>query len=339
MGGKALKKTKTRRINISEFNLYSNELIKILSLTFNKVDIPKFYREKETFGDIDIIINKLDMDMLKYIEDTFSPNEIFHNDNVWSFDYKGVQIDLITTNEEDFSSTLNYMSWNDLGNFIGRLAQTIGLKFGQKGLFLKARYGSGKRRDIILTKDMSEILLLLDLDYDKWIHGFNTLEEMFEFIMGSKLFSNDLYQLSHLNKINRDRNKKRSSYMGFLEYIKGKGSNPDFNIKEVNSVRDNIQIISHKLFPDANVNIHLAELKYIEHLNNLVKLKFNGKILMDKYGFSGKELGVIIPGFKEYINGIYFELDFKGFIATYDSKFIYNLFEEYIKDHLNMEIK
>ena len=127
MGGRALKSVETKRISRVEFDKFSKEIVKSLKLTFNKVGIPFFYKKKESFGDIDIILSNegFDGNIREYIEETFNPNEIFYNGNVYSFDYNAVQIDLIFTSDEDFESTLNYMGGNDLGNFIGRLAQSI----------------------------------------------------------------------------------------------------------------------------------------------------------------------------------------------------------------------
>ena len=128
MGGRALKNIETRRCDRKEFDLLSNELLEILKLNFKHVKIPWFYRKKESFGDIDIVVStdNFKANFREFIQHKFSPNEIFHNGNCWSFDYKGIQIDIITTSEEHFESTVTYMSGNDLGNLIGRIAQGFG---------------------------------------------------------------------------------------------------------------------------------------------------------------------------------------------------------------------
>jgi len=66
------------------------------------------------------------MNIENYITTNFQPNEINHNGNCWSFDYKEIQVDLIITTEEHFNSNYFYMSYNDLGNFIGRLSNNLG---------------------------------------------------------------------------------------------------------------------------------------------------------------------------------------------------------------------
>ena len=130
MGGRALKNTYTRRYNREEFDLVSEELINIIEQNFDRACIPLFYNNKSSFGDIDIIVDIKCVDgelfdgkyIRKFIENRFSPNEIFNNSNTWSFDYKEVQVDLICVVPEDFDSNYHYLGWNDLGNLIGRLA-------------------------------------------------------------------------------------------------------------------------------------------------------------------------------------------------------------------------
>ena len=125
MGGRALKSVQTRRYERAEFDEISVELMDMLKPDFKRVAMPLFYKNKQSFGDADILLSMqgFDGNMRRYIEETFNPNEIFHNGNCWSFDYKELQVDLITVAAEDFDTNLMYLSYNDLGNFIGRIAQ------------------------------------------------------------------------------------------------------------------------------------------------------------------------------------------------------------------------
>ena len=127
MGGRALKGgTFTRRYERQEFEDISKELTERLKLTFKRVDVPLFYKDKETFGDADIVVSleglEDEFNMREFIVDNFKPNEIFHNGNCWSFDYKELQIDIISVSSEHYDSTLNYLAYNDFGNLVGRLA-------------------------------------------------------------------------------------------------------------------------------------------------------------------------------------------------------------------------
>src|ERR1035437_6729831 len=57
MGGNALKLVVTRRYERTEFEVITNELTSTLKQTFKRVEMPLFYRKKESFGDADYILS------------------------------------------------------------------------------------------------------------------------------------------------------------------------------------------------------------------------------------------------------------------------------------------
>lgn len=296
--------------------------------TFKRVAMPLYYRNKESFGDADIlVVSDGNLNMRSYIIDTFKPVEIFPNGNCWSFDYKELQIDIITASEEHFDSNYNYLCYNDLGNFIGRIAQGFGMKYGQEGLWLEYQFREQNIGTIPLTKDMRVILEFLDLSYDKYKAGFDTLEEIFEFISNSMYFNWKKFQLDELNKINRDRNKKRRSYMSFLEWV---ADNVADDKHEHYFYEDKTQYFQKidNAFPDADLITEIRRLEY-EHTRALyIKAKFNGGMVMRMYGFKDKALGDAMTGFKEYVNRI---CGYENFILINDKKGIIEMFEEYLK--------
>jgi hypothetical protein len=337
MGGNALKKVETRRCNRNEFDDLVKELFSILKPKFKAIEVPRFYRSKQSFGDIDIIVSMEGFtgNLRDFITNEFSPNEIFHNGSCWSFDYKGVQIDLITTSKEHFQSTLNYMSDNDLGNLIGRIAHGFGLKYGQEGLWLEHQFRGQNIGSILLSKDLKTILEFLDLSYERYVEGFDTLEEIFEFISKSRFFNWEMFQLHELNKINRDRNKKRASYMLFLEWIDkqrfdaGRNWNYQFE-KDKSKYLDWIEAS----FPEADLEIEIRRLEYETCKELYMKAKFNGKMVMD-FGFTGKDIGILMNGFKDYLN----DLDgYERTILEEDKGFILSKFEDYLNT-LNNELE
>ena len=337
MGGRALKSVETRRYSREEFDTVSKELIDILQLRFDRAIVPLFYKNKETFGDIDIIVDTkctstLNFDgnlIRKFIENRFKPNEIFHNGNAYSFDYKEVQVDLICVKPEDFDSNYHYLAFNDLGNFIGRLAQSIGFKYGQEGLFYNHYSDANTKTKIIVSKDYPKIFKFLGLDYDKWLEGFDTLEEIFEYVISSQLFNPEMFQLSELNKINRERNLKRMSYMSFLDYIKDKSAHPDYDKVSVALTKENVIDLIRTEFPEANIDLRLAEINYEYSKKVLLNAKFNGNIIKEKFGLEGKELGEAIKKFKFEMAWVHERRfgSFESYIFNTDFDKIYEDFE------------
>jgi hypothetical protein len=302
MGGLALKNTHTRRYSRAEFDSLWIEMSATLAKTFSKFDYPRFYHKKESFGDMDIILSMdgFNRNMKEYIEETFQPNEIFHNGNAWSFDYKELQIDFITCAPEDYDSNYHYLAFNDLGNFMGRIAQKMGLKYGQEGLWYNHFHNGQKVGRIPVSKDYPRIFDYLDLSYDKWLEGFDTLEEIFEYVMGSKYFSPDQFQLDQLNKINRERNAKRKSYMSFLEYVEGMEPNEIGKILMEAHKEDLINKVA-KAFPECDIKLEVKRIEYEDALRGYASAKFNGGMVMRELGLQGKDLGEAMSAFKDLI--------------------------------------
>lgn len=331
MGGLALKNTPTRRYERAEFDVISVELIEILQRDFKKVSMPLFYKNKKSFGDADILVaNTMGYNMRDYITEVFKPNEIFHNGNCYSFDYKELQVDIISVpTKEEFDTNKMYLSYNDLGNFIGRIAQGFGLKYGQEGLWYEHYFKNMNIGRIPVSKDYKNIFKFLGLSYERWEQGFDELEDIFEYIATCKYFNWEMFQLKNLNKINRERNLKRKSYMSFLEWM-------DKNVADANHLYqfDKEQDVYNDMiadaFPESNLMMEIRKLEY-EYCKALyIKSKFNGGEVMRKYGFQGKELGDTLTGFKQHVQNSIFGDDYEEFMLRENKETIYMLFDKYL---------
>lgn len=335
MGGLALKNLTipTRRYERAEFDIISVELLDTLRQTFKRVAMPLFYKNKKSFGDADLIVSMegFNGNIRDYITETFKPTEIFHNGNCYSFDYKDLQVDLITLAPEHFDSNEMYLSYNDLGNFIGRIAQGFGLKYGQEGLWYEHYFKGtnlGSSKPIIISKNYKEIYEFLGLSYERWEQGFDELEDIFEYIATCKYFNWERFQLKSLNKINRERNLKRKSYMSFLEWIDNNVA--DDNHKFIfDKTQEEYNDIIGAAFPDSDLELNIRKLEY-EHCRGLyIKAKFNGGDVMRKYGLKDKALGDAMTGFAKHISKD-LNRSYDDFILKIPIKFIYEAFEFYL---------
>lgn len=330
MGGHALKNTYTRRYELKEFEAIQEDLYPKLERWFTKFGMPLYYNNKESFGDIDIVVvtgPKFPYDMRNLIEEEFEPNEIFHNGNVWSFDYKELQVDLLTVNPEHFESNLMYLSYNDLGNFIGRLAHQFGLKYGQEGLWYNHTFKGSKIARIPVSKDYPKIYEFLGLDFDKWVDGFDELENIFEFIASSPYFDWRIFQLDSLNHINKERNLKRNSYMTFLEWIDKNAKDREYDFEDKECYLPKII----EAFPEANLELEIREAEYKHCRKLLINAKFNGKEIMKRYEhLKGKALGDAIKVFKSKFD------NFECWVLRNSTDHIYGAFEDFL-DSRNLE--
>jgi DNA polymerase/3'-5' exonuclease PolX len=128
MGGKALSKygVETERKTTPEFlkiaEYFQNKIEKDLGL---ETHIIEFFRQKETHGDLDVLIklDRADVNLKKYIEDNIETKAINNNNGVVSFEYDNFQIDFIPIKPIDWESSKIYMDFDPTGNLMGKTAK------------------------------------------------------------------------------------------------------------------------------------------------------------------------------------------------------------------------
>jgi len=299
----------TRRVSKEEFDTLSMEVVDyvrtnlLVSCPEDYVHITKSYRSKQSFGDIDVIINSnyLIPNYTKVLEE-HHPEYVKNGDAV-SFIYKGVQTDLILISDRYFKSACNYFSYNDLGNFIGVMSKKLGFKYGHKGATLIVRDEKGEVfLELPLTTDIDVILEMLDLDKEVYHRGFDTLEEIFTFVSKSKYFNPDLYRLDNRNHASRIRDVKRQTYKDFLNWMEGKEFPNAYNYPTKTSlggymIREPFYsevILKNFPFVFGEILNKIAE----NNIQKEYKSKINGDIIMKITGLSGKELGLFIQKLK-----------------------------------------
>lgn len=303
MGGKAmaLHNVETERKTTSEHLRIQNELIPIISNMFNtEVKGVKFYHTKETHGDCDLLIlNNGNLgNVVEKLKEKFG---IVHNNgNVFSFEYDKYQIDIIPQPVRNWETAQIFFDYDPTGNLMGKTAHHFGLKYGFEGLVYPFRGFSGREvADIVISKDNKKIFNFLGFDYDRYLKGFDTLEEIYEYIINSKYFNPKGFMMDELNHIDRKRNKKRMTYQGFLEYLNSYTKElPSYNFNKDKSVY--IDLID-KYFIESNFKTQLNDLTEKNNIYQKVITLFNGNLVMEWTRLKDKELGNCITEFKKYI--------------------------------------
>jgi hypothetical protein len=301
MGGRALALV-TRRYNKDEFYKLADELIPEIELLFNtEVHLIGTYREKETFGDMDLLV-KYEGERPNFKEkvlNRFSIKMDFNNNGVYSFDYKELQIDLIATKAENWEIAKVFFGMSDLGNFMGKLYHKFGLKYGFDGLVYPYRIDGKKMANIKVSKDPDKIFSFLGLSFDEWCQGFDTIEDVFAYVTKSKYFDPEAFSFKNLNAINKRRNKKRDNYNYFIKWLDEYNVKPNSSWKFEEDKTKYWEMID-EYFPGFIKEIKKAQ--YEEEKRLKAKEKFNGWILINDYNLSPKECGLVIAKFKERFN-------------------------------------
>jgi len=202
------------------------------------------------------------------------------------------------------------------------------IKYGQEGLFLDLYHKDDKLGRVILSKDYNKIFEFLGLSYERYLEGFNELEDIFKYIAESKFFNWKDFQLDKLNKINRDRNLKRKSYMSFLEWMDANVADEKHE-KKIDLTTFDFKYIND-FFSESNLILEVKRLEYEHSKAKYIKAKFNGGEVMRRYGLQGKELGDAMTGFKDIIGKIFKDETYEDYIIENTPEHIYSDFDIYM---------
>ena len=352
MGGNLLKtwNLPEKRIPTDEYNQIKNELInKFRSDGKCNRPVPRPFvqvapsiRDKETHGDLDIIIGRFadvdihllwkdESDFGKYLEKEFGYKP-FKNSNVYSFPYQGFQVDVTFHPMNDFYMAVDYSSWGDLGNIMGRVFHKMGLHFGHTGLSFWIRQGLFDANvqwsdsdhiyhKTVLTTNMKEICEIGGFDYERWGKGFDTEKDAFDFVINSKHFNKELFALENLNHTNRTRNRKRGMYMRFIEYVA--------NCDKVGSPfrsKHEYSLIMQCKYSQLQRNINNFRLVY--EVDKVVKEKVNGKLVAEWCNLSesdGPMIGKIMSEVRDVPKFVLLEMnqeEIKQFVVDMHAKYV-----------------
>ena len=329
MGGKALNQYGifTERKNTEEFSKIGLE---IKNRLFHDLgifsSIVKCYYMKPDHGDLDLLIcidqefiNKK-IDLIRYIREVFKPQAIHNNANVCSFDYNKFQIDFIKINQKFWEIANIYYSFDAQGNIVGKTFHKFNLSYGWDGLRYKYRNSTGRNiKTIEISTDARKIYEFGGYDYDRFLLGFETLEDIFKFVIAGKYFDSEMFKFENLKYIDRKRNRKRESYHMFLDYLNDNNINIKYNFHKN---KDEYLSLIDSTFPEAKLLEQLSVLKEEDRLNQIRSQKFNGDMVMLWLpNLQGKELGAAITKFKTVLG-----YDYDGFILDSNYETIHNTF-------------
>lgn len=299
MGGTALG-YQSRRIKRNEYNSIVSHVKSFFYHNFNSPvwDI-EAYDLKETFGDIDFLIDASDFQNAEEIKThilSLSTNKkINSNGNIHSVDYHGVQLDFILVNNlDDMIPYYFYTCFDPLGNLLGRYARKLGgLKLGIDGLSYPVRIENYQVARIPISKNPETILSFFGLDYETYMRGFQAQKDIFDFVINSPFFNRDIINLQ--NYIDRKRDAKRPSWNAFVQYVEETKPENKHDFKEKEYYFDYIE----SFFP----NFKETREKYIKEAlaKRELKQKFSRclDVIRNDKGLEGKDLGIFVADFKK----------------------------------------
>lgn len=286
-------------------------------------DIPA-YGLKESHGDIDMVAvaHYCNVDMIiEGIKSKFGARYVSKNSYTYSFDFKGkYQVDLsIFDSLEDRDTYYRFCSYSPFGNVVGRLVKQKNLKYGVDGLTYPVKLSDSEQLgDIKLDVPFAKLIEFIGSDMP---YGyFQKQEDIFRYLVGSKLFNKDIFQFENLNSVNKKRDMKRPDYHAWLEYIKDLPNtfvgNPDKTVY-IDEIHDHFSVDIHQEW-EALLGRHLVDKD--------ISKKFNGELVRKITGSEGKELGTLIKTFKESIP------NFRNYVLVHSADEIDIKFKRWLLD-------
>lgn len=289
-----------KRVSRADFDRIIAHIVPCLVHLFpnRRIEPLKFFAEKQDFGDLDIAFEtfsgeSLDLQFKLMQAFGFKPHK---NGNCVSFPFEGFQVDILLFSNEVFDIAQVYYAYES-GNFMGRIADQMGLSYGHRGLYLQvplsyfdAKLPEHEHREILVSREPWDIFNMLGFDYSRFQQGFKNFDEMAEWVAQSDWFSPSVFAFDALNSINRTRNKKRPVYAAFVEWCSKQPSQGSMPSKQ--SVRDWLI----QLRPSVQVQIDRCRAEIL--LNAERREKFNGYLVEELRCISGKDLGAFIVDFK-----------------------------------------
>jgi len=307
MGGRALKKTFTRRYEKEEYHQLCEELLPKLAEIFDtEVSLVESFKHKETFGDMDVLVlgrrdnNKVKEILIKAFNPP--PGQIYCNIHVVSFEHKELQIDLIFTKESQWESSKLFFKYGDLGNLLGKMYHKINLKYGFEGLKMVIRDldDTKKLGEFIISTDGEKIFEFMGLSWDRYLQGFDNEQEIFDYIIQSRFFDPEAFKFENLNHINRKRNRRRKGYGEFVKFVEEANIKSNYTFDETDKTK-HIQEIEE--YFDVKITDEINRLQQAEKLRQEIAGKFDGRKVMEWGEIDpGPEVAKHIEGFKNHIS-------------------------------------
>ncbi|MCH8618214.1 hypothetical protein [Undibacterium sp. TS12] len=312
MGGNALQ-AESVRLPAARYHALELSVMQRLQAAFpqRRMEAVLAYANKPDFGDMDILVEGGDGYDPAQFAHVLQATEVVHNGDVSSMGLaieEGVfQLDLIRTPATSFDFAVRYFGLNDFGNLVGRIAHKFGAKFGHLGLLYPLRdteTGSHLIAELCITSDFSEALDLLGYDANRYEQlrttaQFKSLEDIFHYVVSSPFANREIYLLDNRNHKARIRDAKRATYNAFLAWLdeQAEGVIPAYPWAEAGSNERDRQKQAFlencfTRFPSFKLAYEQAMQRHERTVQ--VKRKFNGILVTELTGLTGKALGELM---------------------------------------------
>ncbi len=235
MGGKAFTSGPaplfTPRMPPELYYSLRDHYISLLSTYYAQAATPIEAPCKTSYGDIDVLVSQpkclsintnalaTALDAVRNAGTPGSPTASF------AVLYPGlqdayVQLDVHVCPPGLFEWQLFHQSHGDLWNLLGTTIRPVGLTANDVGLHVRVpeiEEVNRKRGMLFLTSEPDQVLDFLGLDRDKYVRPFESVEALYQFVLGCRWFSSETYVRAELKANDRKRMAQRELYRRFVD--------------------------------------------------------------------------------------------------------------------------
>lgn len=234
------------------------------------------------------------------------------------FEYKDFEITIYyAPNDSSFDFFYN-MSRYCIHSFVGKMVKRFGLKLNLKGLFYEQKLNIDNHHSnvgsFLVTDDAKKLFEFISLDYDKFLKGFKSKEDFFNFLIESPFINTEIFSNP----------KKEHNFDIFVEF-------QEFLL--LNSIEKKGLIKSFEdidtFFKEVSFSKNVELLKQKEFRKRTLVKKFNGRVILDYYkDFDKNKIGTSIAYFKHSFGNLE---NFRDFIFDNDTEAIMKEFKSVVK--------
>jgi hypothetical protein len=286
------------RVTTQEMKDVFTELQGKVGNKFAGFELTLTLEEKNSHGDIDILV-LLHPDQNPRLEiNSLKPLKVRKNDYCYSFLYpseainKTVHVDFLVSSDPNLHHTKKqYYAFNELSNLIGRVASTLGFKYGSKGFFKRYEDKRGNWHDLLISVNLNPGLQILGYEPKPlWIR---TYDDIVNYVSSSLLFSSSMFSLGKKRNTKRTKAEEIGKRLREMEK-KAVLEDPDYFFK--------------RMFKDIYEEIENKK-KEIEDRAYL-QTCFNGTWLIEKFGMTpGPQIGKMLVAITEEFGDLLGEID------------------------------
>ena len=235
MGGKAFTSGPaplfTPRMPPELYYSLRDHYVSLLSIYYTQAATPIEAPCKTSYGDIDVLVSQPKcisintntlakaLGAVRSLSTPGSPTASFAVPYP-SLQDTYVQLDVHVCPPGLFEWQLFHQSHGDLWNLLGTTIRPVGLTANDVGLHVRVpeiEEVNRKRGMLFLTSEPDRVLDFLGLDRNKYERPFESVEALYQFVLGCRWFSSETYVRAELKANDRKRMAQRELYRRFVD--------------------------------------------------------------------------------------------------------------------------